>query len=256
MPLTGQCGFDLYADGTGYVATFRPPASLKNGYESIVATGSDKMRTYTLFFPLYSGVKKLYIGLCEGAKLEAPAPYEIEKPIVYYGSSITQGGCASKPGDSYQAFISRELNANFLNLGFSGNAKGEFTIAKYISGLEMSAFVYDYDHNAPNQMHYEATHERMFKVVRDANPTLPIIIVTRPKCNLSEGEIKRRDTAYATYKKAIAKGDENVYFIDGSTLCSEAGDSALVDGCHPTSLGFFLMARGIGKVLKEALNLK
>jgi Fe2+ or Zn2+ uptake regulation protein len=73
---------------------------------------------------------------------------------------------------------------------------------------------------------------------------------------LSEGEIKRRDTAYATYKKAIAKGDENVYFIDGSTLCSEAGDSALVDGCHPTSLGFFLMARGIGKVLKEALNLK
>ena len=256
MALTGQCGFDLYADDTGYVATFRPPSSLKNGYESIVASGSDKMRTYTIFFPLYSGIKKLYIGLCEGAKLEAPTPYEIEAPIVYYGSSITQGGCASKPGDSYQAFISRELKANFLNLGFSGSARGEFTIAKYISSLEMSAFVYDYDHNAPNLMHYEATHERMFRVIREANPTLPIIIVTRPKCNLSAGEITRREIAYKTYTNALEAGDKNVYFIDGSTLCSEAGDSSLVDGCHPTSLGFFLMARGIGKVLKEALKIK
>lgn len=254
MPLTGQCGFDLYADDTGYVATFRPPATIKNGYESIVATGSDKMRTYTIFFPLYSGVKKLYVGLCEGAKLEAPAPYEIEAPIVYYGSSITQGGCASKPGDSYQSIISMELKANFINLGFSGNARGEYTIAKYISELKMSAFVYDYDHNAPSEEHLKATHERMFRVIRERNPDLPIIIVTRPKSNLSPSEERRFEIIKATYDNAVAAGDSKVYFVKGNELLGDVGNTALVDGCHPTSLGFYLMAKGIGRAVREALG--
>ena len=254
MPFTGQCGFDLYSDSRGYIGTFKPPANIKSGYESLVDTGSSDMDTYTVFFPLYARVKKLYIGLCEGAVLCAPEAYDVELPVVYYGSSITQGGCASKPGDSYQSIISMELKANFINLGFSGNARGEFTIAKYISELKMSAFVYDYDHNAPSEEHLKATHERMFRVIRERNPDLPIIIVTRPKSNLSPSEERRFEIIKATYDNAVAAGDSKVYFVKGNELLGDVGNTALVDGCHPTSLGFYLMAKGIGRAVREALG--
>ncbi len=85
--------------------------------------------------PLYSGVRHLYIGIPKGKKILPAKPYKVDTPVVYYGSSITQGGCASRPGNSYQGFISRHLKADYINLGFSGNAKGEETMARYIASL-------------------------------------------------------------------------------------------------------------------------
>ena len=92
--------------------------------------------------PLYSLPKNIYIGLQKGAKIEKCEDYKYEKPVVYYGSSITQGGCASRPGMAYTNILTRELNVDHINLGFSGSARGEDAIAEYISGLDMSVFVY------------------------------------------------------------------------------------------------------------------
>ena len=125
-------------------------------FEDVLDYSERKMRSFVINFPLYTDVCELYLGLEESAKVEAAPDYEIKVPVVYYGSSITQGGCASRPGTSYQAIISRRLNCDYVNLGFSGNAKGEPAIAEYIAGLEMSVFVYDYDHNAPNPEHLAA----------------------------------------------------------------------------------------------------
>ena len=120
----------------------------------------------------------------------------------------------------------------------------------------MSVYVMDYDHNAPTAEHLEKTHEKMYKCVRAAQPELPIIMVSCPECRLTEDQVKRRAIIRATYDRAIADGDENVYFIDGSTLTWRfGGDSGTVDGCHPNDLGFMCMAVGIGEVVKQALKL-
>ena len=254
FPLTGSAGFDLYincGEGERYVHTFAPPRAAVDTKKMEAIHNFEKVQMYdvTINFPLYSEVKKLYIGLDENAKVEAPAPYIDKKPIVYYGSSITQGGCASRPGNSYQAYISRRFNCDYINLGFSGNAKAEDTMIDYIKNLDMSVFVYDYDHNAPSVEHLQNTHEKMFKAVREVHPEIPVIIMSRPKYYLNETEKKRRSIIETTYNNAVSAGDKNVYFIDGKTLMAFCENNGTVDNCHPTDLGFFSMAKAVGDVL-------
>lgn len=252
--LSGSCGFDMYSqyDGmTRYEGTFVPPYNVGNGYESILDFGKCHERVVTINFPLYSSVQKLYIGLKEGAVLKPAPGYRVEKPVVYYGSSITQGGCASKPGSSYQSILSRLFDCDYINLGFSGNAKGEDEMADYIKELDMSVFVMDYDHNAPSIEHLEKTHSRMFKKIRAVQPDLPILIMSRPKYYLTEIEEKRRTIVWNTYLKAKEQGDENVYFLDGKKLMELVGDNGTVDNAHPTDSGFFSMAYAIRQVFDE-----
>ncbi len=108
--LTGSAGFDLYANNS-YVSTFVVPFNINDGYESIIYFQTREMREITIHFPLYGSVKELYIGVSDQAAIYTPEPYMFEKPIVYYGSSITQGGCASRPGMTYESIVSRRLNA-------------------------------------------------------------------------------------------------------------------------------------------------
>lgn len=250
--LTGSAGFDLYADNK-YVKTFVPPYDMEGGYESEIACDG-QMHDYTINMPTYSNVSRLYVMLEEGAQLKEAAAYKFEKPVVYYGSSITQGGCTSRPGNIYQNVISRRLDTDYISLGFSGSALAEPEIAEYIAGLDMSVFVYDYDHNAPNPEHLENTHERMFKTIREKNPDLPIICVSKPD-KTSDWE-KRREIIRQTVENAIAAGDKNVYFIDGqsfSALCDEP-DAITVDGCHPNDLGFAMMGKVIGDMIERVLR--
>ncbi len=260
--LAGSAGFDLYMEADDrqyYIYSFIPSMDIKHGFTSeLLDVPYPCMREYTLNMPLYSDVSKLEIILNEGASLLPCREYSLNKPIVYYGSSITQGGCASRPGNSYQAIISRVLDCDYINLGFSGNAKGEREIAEYISTLNMSAFVYDYDYNAPNILHLEATHKPMFDIIRKANPALPVICVTRPVSvwyGNKDDENRRRDIITSTVNTAIAHGDKNVYLIDGADFASVSymDDSLSVDGCHPNDIGFMCMAEVIGKKLRDIL---
>jgi hypothetical protein len=261
MPLTGIAGFDMYVHEEGKYKvekTFIPYHSFKDNYESVHDfSGERRERNITLNFPLYNDVHELYIGLEEGSTLKAAPDYTYEKPIVFYGSSITQGGCASRPGNAYTSIVSRKYDINHINLGFSGSGKGEQIMAEYIAGLDMSVFVMDYDHNANNNEHYEETHELFFKTIRAKNPELPIIIMTRPKYKekLAEFEYGRLATAEKTYKNAIASGDKNVYFIPGYELMEDAGENGCVDFTHPTDYGFFSMANRLSRELDKIIPL-
>lgn len=246
--LCGSAGFDLYV-GNDYVASYIPPFDIVDGFVGIVDFGVTQEREITIHFPLYSNVELLYVGLAESAWVAEPAPYKQEKPIVYYGSSITQGGCASRPGTSYQGFVSREINADYINLGFSANARAERAMAEYIASLSMSVFVFDYDHNAPSLEHLASTHERMFLEIRERHPDLPVVMMSRPKLYLNEEELARLEIIRMTYQNARDRGDENVYFIDGRELMAVAGNEGTVDACHPTDLGFYSMSRELIKVL-------
>lgn len=249
--LSGSAGFDLY-EGCTYRGTFMPPFDITDGYESMIWLPGIKERELTIHFPLYSDVLSLEIGLCDGASLLPAADYAHPLPVVYYGSSITQGGCASRPGNCYENIISRRLDCDHVNLGFSGSAQGEDTMADYIAGLPMSIFIYDYDYNAPNVKHLQDTHQPMFRRIRERNPLLPVVMISRPQPNPTAEELLRRDIIRATCQEALSAGDENVYFIDGSQMLHQfGGDSGTVDACHPNDLGFMCMAKSIGDVIEQ-----
>lgn len=258
MPLSGSGGFDLYREVAGrqfFVGAYIPPLESEKGFEGIVYTGNTtgKAMNYIINFPPYNPVTKLYIGLKAQSKIEVPDGYYNKKPIVFYGSSITQGGCASRPGNIYQNFLSRALNMDYLCLGFSGSARGEKKIAEYMAGLDMCAFVSDYDHNAPNAEHLKSTHFALYEAIRNKNPEIPYIMITHPSKGINEA-VQRRKVIMESYIKALDSGDKKVYFIDGdSLLAGDEYDGCTVDGCHPTDLGFYRMAKGLLAILKEIL---
>lgn len=259
FPLTGYAGFDLYVDDENgkesYVNTFIPPHNIKNTYEGIIYLGNDREKEVTINMPLYCEVYYLCIGIKKGSLLKKSGhKYINKKPIVYYGSSITQGGCASRPGNSYQGIISRDLNCDFINLGFSGSAMGEDVIMKYIASLDMSVFVYDYDCNAPDKEHLEKTHERGFKIIRQAHPDLPIIIMPRPNRNFTANGLTRAKIIKKTYENAVKNGDKNVYFISSKQLTAICKNEGTVDNLHPNDYGFYSMAKAVERVLKEIIR--
>ncbi len=177
-------------------------------------------------------------------------------PIVIYGSSIVHGTAATRPGLVYPSILSRELNADVRNLGFSGNAKGEEVLARWMAEQPMSVFISDYDHNAPDPEHLAATHYPLYRIIREKNPDVPYIMITRPNYwTNTTGEkdvLRRRDVIMRSYLKAREEGDENVYFIDGSSFFStkECYDLS-VDGTHPNDAGFLRMAEVIAALIRH-----
>ena len=161
MPLTGSSGFSLFEEideGERFIKNLAPTSSDVHGFTVEASLNGDKIRNYILYFPLYNDVKALSISLDKTACVMSGKKYRDELPILYYGSSITQGGCASRPDQAYQALISKWNNIDFINLGFSGNAKGEACMVDYLASIDCSLFVCDYDHNAPDAEYLKNTH--------------------------------------------------------------------------------------------------
>ena len=254
MAFTGTCGLDVYEDGV-YRGTVRPSVeTLAETVEEIFYFSDRRMRTVTVNMPLYCATRELVIGLDGGSRVEAPAPYSVAHPVVYYGSSITNGACASRPGMSYEAILSRRLDIDHHNLGFGGLAKGEREMAEYIAGLEMSAFVLDYDHNAPNPEHLENTHEAFFRIIREKHPDLPILMISGPRLRQSDEKEERKAVIKRTYDRAVLSGDKNVYLLFGDSFFPGVEGDFTADGTHPTDLGFWCMANAIEPTLRKMLG--
>ena len=264
MAATGSCGFDLYADGcfqsafvpkVTYRDRFMPSFDLTGGYEAALEFEDGRPREILIHFPLYNDVTEVLIGLEKDAVLERGREYRYNNPVVFYGSSITQGACASRPGNAYPAVLSRWLDFDFMNLGFSGNARAETAVGDYMAGLSMSAFVYDYDHNAPDVEYLRRTHFNLYQTIRDKQPKLPIILVSRPNRSGGEEEIRERmDVILQTYQRGREAGDQNLYFVSGQDMLHLFDpEICTVDGCHPNDFGFFCMAKALAPVLDKAL---
>lgn len=266
--LVGSAGLDMYVRESGkeiYSGSFMPPYDVKDSFEQLIEFKSEmrgeaekKLREITVNMPTYSEVKEIYIGLDENSVIAPPSEYINKEPIVYYGHSITQGGCVSRPGYVYSSILSRRFHCDFINLGFSGSARGEIEIAEYIAGLNMKMLVYDYDYNAPSPEHLRQTHGRMFEIIRKAQPNLPIIMLTTtPKLIYAGSKDERIAAVYATYQQAISNHDKNVYFLNGSTVCDESDGpvGATVEGSHLNDIGFQCLANALAEVM-EPLILK
>lgn len=252
-PFTGISGYDLYERLPDHKQHFLTNIrTTKEG--NVVKVGSKGMRDYIIYLPLYSIVVNLQVGVKPEARFEKPTPQRLAKPIVFYGSSITQGGCASRPGNNYTTMICRALDVPQINLGLSGNALGQPIVAEAIASIDAAMFVLDYDANAPTVEHLQNTHEPFFKIIRKKRPDMPILMLSNPN---GEKDAPRYKVILQTYENAVKSGDKNVYFIAGDTLFGEAGpDNSTVDGIHPNDLGFYMMFKNILPTIQKALNLK
>lgn len=257
MPLVGSSGMILLEEkedgGLRLIQCVKPSYRYETGYTATVKLPGGAMRNYILYLPLYNVINSIQIELDAGARVEGGKKYRDEHPIVYYGSSITQGGCASRPDTCYQAHISRWNGIDYINLGFSGNGRGEQAMAEYLGKIPCSLFVMDYDHNAPTPKHLEKTHFAFYETFRKYQPDTPVLMISMPDYDRIVAEAKEREAIIRrSYRKAKEMGDQNVHFIAGKTLFGkEDRVICTVDNVHPNDLGFYRMAKKIYAKMKQ-----
>lgn len=260
MPATGVSGLDLYVKQDGqwrWIANGRPEK--KSNEQALVQDYKGPAREYLLYLPLYNGIESLSIGVPESAKLEILPP-DTRKPVLFYGTSILQGGCASRPGMAYTSIIGRRLDYPVINLGFSGNALSEPEIAQLLAELDPAVYVYD---SLPNLRSVDMINERtepFLRTLRKAHPTTPILLIENVIYTQAESVSSRPEQAReknralrAIYEKLKAEGDPNLYYLSATNLLGLDGEGA-VDGTHPTDVGFLRMAEEIGPAVARLLS--
>jgi hypothetical protein len=266
MPATGVSGLDLYAkDNDGHwrwvVCGF--PKAQKTEVQ-LISGLPEGSREYLLYLPLYNGVKSVSIGVSGEAKIEkAPARPQAHKPIVFYGTSITQGGCASRPGMVHTSILGRWLNRPVINLGFSGNGEMEAEVGELMAELDAGVFVIDC---LPNMVDQEvaARTEPLVAILRKSHPTTPIVLVEDRNYTNSwilKSKRSRNRSNQAALKQAFNKlkaaGDENLYYIAAGNLLGDDNEGT-VDSSHPTDLGFVRQAQAfrqvIGPLVAQSVN--
>ena len=262
MPATGQSGFDLYVKEGEELRYFRTarfnPDSIR--YEALLFESDiEKMRTFTLNFPLYNGVHWVRIGVDQSAEVEAPPAHMREGKIVVYGTSITQGGCVGRPGMAYTNILSRRLDMQFVNLGFSGNGRGEPALAHLIARIpDMRCIILDYEANAGEGI--KETLGPFVDILRESHPRVPILIVSKIRFSMAmEGStnynnwMQLKEFQKALVRERTSAGDENIFFMDGADILGEDYDECTVDGVHPNDLGSMRMAEALQPVIESIL---
>lgn len=256
MPTTGCAGFSLHEMQSKqwwmFDHNFIPTKEDKTGFTFTKKLRNGKlgeMRDYIIHTPIYADAKTITIGVNEKARVECNYHYRDIKPILYYGSSVTQGCCVSRPDMAYQAHIAKWNDIDFINLGFSGSAKGEPAMAEYLATIDCSLFVCAYDYNAESIEQLKETHYPLYKTFRGKHKDTPILFVTRADTDSTpDGVIKSKAVIFETYKRAVDEGDKNVYFLDGAEIYGkEDRDKCTIDDCHPNDLGAYYIAKALYK---------
>ena len=262
MPPSGVSGLDLYArDDKGkwrWAAATRPN---KQEMQAALLTGiAPGMREYAIYLPLYNGTESLEIGVSKGSRFESLAPRSA-KPLVFYGTSITHGACASRPGMAHPAILGRRLEIPVVNIGFSGNGKMHKEVGDLMVDVDAACYIIDC---LPN-MNAATVTERCVPLVnqlREARPDTPIVLVEdRRFANswLVPGRAKFHDDNHAALRKAYeqlkASGVKHLHYLSGDDLLGDDAEGT-TDASHPNDLGFVRQADAFEPVLRRALGLK
>jgi hypothetical protein len=248
MAETGIKGVDLYfknKDNWQYLNTGRPDG-IKNE-STLINNMSEEMREFKIFLPLYDGVVNIEVGIDSNSVIKKPLKNR-NKPIIFYGTSITQGGCASRPGMAHTNIISRKLDLDCINFGFSGNGRMEQPIAKLMSESKPLFYVIECMPNMENQENVTNKTIPLVNTIRENNPEAPIVFVenfipTSPILDEKrENEIRGMNLALKTeYQKMISEGYNNIFYIESKNAIGNDNEGT-VDGVHFTDLGFLRYA--------------
>ena len=260
MTDTGVKGLDLYCwEGNGqwrFVNSARPNG--KSNEATIVANMQPKEREFMLYLPLYDGLTSLAIGIDSLADIGQPAiDFPIrEKPVVFYGTSILQGGCASRPGMAHTNIISRRLNRECINLGFSGNALLDLEVAKVIAEVDASVFVLDFVPNASVDQMKERM-EKFYRIIRSKHPDTPIVFIEDPIFThtlyderIAKEVQNKNQTVKQIFYQLKKQKEKNITLISSKDMLGDDGE-ATVDGIHFTDLGMMRYADLVCPVIKK-----
>ncbi len=256
MPDTGMSGLDLYLGAPGqerFWGVVRR-SEFEGVYKYLLFdVPSGAMQDFVLNMPLYNGLKSLEVGVDEGAVIEPPRPFERENPVVVYGTSITQGGCASRPGMAYSNILSRKLNTEFLNLGFSGNGRCEADMARILAEIaDPALFIIDCEANCADPDTFAARLPEFIRILREKHPVMPILVVSKINyqrvahpCIAQAKDEQNRVMQMMLVSELRKAGDLNIRFMDGADLLQDDFDECTMDGVHPNDLGFYRMAEAL-----------
>jgi hypothetical protein len=262
MASTGIKGLDLYSLDKGkwyYAGTARPTEKTSTGI--VVRNLSGDMREYIAYFPLYDGVESVEIGVEQDAVIGKPVDNHLTKrqeakPVVFYGTSITQGGCASRPGMAYPSILGRMLNRETVNLGFSGNGKLDFSLAEAICRIDAEAVVIDCLPNNTAQTVRDSAY-RFITHIAKAKPAMKIFMLENPEYPFTRFNLKTRQDIAETnkewkrlYSMLKKEGFRQIVYVNAHGLTGSDGE-ATVDGVHFTDLGFLRYAEGLFPYLKK-----
>lgn len=267
MPHMTDCGtggLDLYAYLDGEWKTIGSgfqwgTAGKTERKRKLVANMEPVEREYMLYLALYDEIKTLELGVPEGYTIEQPildSPHS-DSPIVMYGTSILQGGCASRPGMAHTNILARRFDRTVINLGFSGNAFLDLEIAELMAGVQNPAvFVLDYVPNAmPDKI--EARGEKFYRILRNKHPNVPILFVEDPYFPHSvvdkaiAEEIRKKNAAQkALFEQLVAAGEKNIHYVPAGGM-TQAED--FVDCIHLTDMGMVHYADLLSTYLQKVL---
>lgn len=258
-------GVDLYCLDSNrwyYAGVGKPYDAVHN--ESVLIEGMDSsMKDFILNLPMYEFVDSVYIGIEKSAKIQSPAKvaFATKDPIVFYGTSITQGASAMRPGMAYSNILSRRLNSETINLGFSGNGKMEKELAEILSAIDASCYVIDCGGNLTPQLARERTIP-FIKLLRKNRPEVPILLVEHlifPTSRFVSNTKKRIDSinnAFLTAYQLLQKeGIKSLYYLPAKGQIGDDGE-ATVDGAHLTDMGFIRISQKLEEKLRNILRIK
>ena len=263
MTDTGVSGLDLYAMHEGrwrFVNCARAGRTDTEREVVIIENMEATEREYMLYLPLYNGIASLEIGVDPASSVNPPgieSPRR-SKPVVFYGTSILQGACASRPGMAFTNIISRRLDRETINLGFSGNAHLDLEVAEIMATVDAGCYVLDFVPNSWKERIIE-NMERFYRIIRDKHPGIPIIFVEQPIYTHSlydrkvASEIKEKNEALNTvYRKLKSDGEKDIHFIPSENMIGHDGE-ATIDGVHFTDLGMIRYADLVCPVIERLL---
>ena len=263
MTDVGTKGLDLYCwesnEQWRFVNSARPTGKMNQAI--IISNMQPKEKEYMLYLPLYDGLVSLSIGVDSSATINQPLiDYPVrKKPVVFYGTSILQGGCASRPGMAHTNIISRRLNRECINLGFSGNALLDLEVAKVISEVDASVFVLDFVPNASVEQMKERM-ETFYRIIRSKHPDTPVIFIEDPIFThtlyderIAKEVQRKNDTLKEIFNRLKKENEKNIIFISSKNMLGEDGE-ATVDGIHFTDLGMMRYADLVCPIIKKAIK--
>ncbi len=266
MPSTGVSGIDIYRWNAGkgrwvHVKCFRLPDEAKEDFSFDLdwKYGGPCL----VYLPLYNGLRSFSLGIDAPATVEPlpPRASGVEKPVVFYGTSITQGACASRPGMSFVNIVGRDLDVPVVNLGFAGNGWMELEMSEHLARIDASCYVLDClwnmgSANADNRpgRNVEENYDPFIRNLRAKRPGVPIVMAGQ--CNVRNGAPNAKEQfVRALYDRLVAEGWDNLIFLPGPGMFADDSEGT-VDGCHPNDYGMVALAKAYGAAVAEALAAK
>jgi hypothetical protein len=261
MAFTGIKGVDLYAIVDGrwkYLNTGRVKGKVN---EFVLVRSEDEIyREYLLNLPLYDGIDSLSIGIDRNAEITVPKENYLiaKKPVVYYGSSIAQGGCASRPGMAFTNILERAMDRSFINMGFSGNGTLDLSVGEAMCEIDAALYVIDCNPNTLRELIYDRTIE-LVKLLKHKRPDIPVLLVegfyyengfVKPEDSITE---KKRVELRRAFRALEESGIKNLHYKKGDGLIGYDNEGT-VDGVHPNDLGMHRIAEALQPAISKILE--